>query len=333
MNHFSAPRVLKALLTTFSTSALIACPVQSETLNTLPFDQVYHMMPHNSYEYRLGKNSSPGMGLLLDKGYRSLEIDIFNRPGSSNDFVSHEGPGSRNSCKANSQNGSLNDCLQNIAQWLNENPIQEPVSLFLDLKDMPSWNLEEFISLEQTLKEQLAEAGLIQPQDLLSWTQQHTKQSLNLRHNIANSGWPNSQDMLKLGRVIVFYTAGSPEFYQSIIESQNSELAGFPCPNVKRAADFNAKGKFSGMNSNSSNWVVCGNIQWENDAQASAFLKAARDNHQINHIWEIEAELDFDRLADLQKALSYGAQFINRKDFSQPDDFDGQVNKRGKLNR
>lgn len=298
-------------------------------LGEQPFNSIYSMVPHNSYEYQLNNNSQSGLSLLLNKGYQSLEIDVFNKSGTGNDYVSHLSNGNANSCKANSANGSLEDCLRVINKWILQNKPSEPITLFVDLKDIKNWSIDEFKKLESTISTQLSDVNLIKPKDVLAWTAKHGGGGQSLRRSIARIGWPTLYSLSKIGGVMVFYTAGSPSFYQQAIEQIASELQGFPCPKVEAASDFTADGTAFGISKDASQWVVCGNLHWRDDDHAKGILAQAQQSNQINHIWEIRDDLDFDRYSDLSKALRFGAQFINRNDYDAPSSFNGKINKQG----
>ena len=124
---------------------LVAAPVDGAEKNPYPLDSVLQVNDvqvlgtHNSYHLRPDRSMRPDdasnyahspLDEQLESGIRSLEIDVQNGP----DFPVYHSiiVDQSSTCP------SFAECLDTIAQWSSANPGHVPITVFVELKELPT---------------------------------------------------------------------------------------------------------------------------------------------------------------------------------------------------
>ena len=127
-------------------SLLVAAPADgAATKNPYPLDNVLRVNDvqvlgtHNSYHLRPDRSMQPDdasnyahppLDEQLDSGIRSLEIDVQNGP----DFPVYHSI----IVDQSSNCPTFAGCLDTIAQWSSANPGHVPITVFVELKELPT---------------------------------------------------------------------------------------------------------------------------------------------------------------------------------------------------
>ncbi len=158
--------------------------------DSLLLNQIFQKSSHNSYEQEIALKEQLEMRFL-----RSVELDI-------QEFVNEDWMVFHDSCDRKTSVSMLSDGLRAIAQYHQENPHHQILSLFLDIKwdALRGEGTPQF--LDELLEKHLGDA-LFKPQHLLEKISSK-KPYQTLHHAIRIKKWP-TLGFLK-GRIMVYVT-------------------------------------------------------------------------------------------------------------------------------
>ncbi len=321
----------------------------------VPFNKMYYMMAHNSYEFNAGQAS--GVLKLLDSGYRSIEIDIWDKDGTGNDYINHGGTAPPtnykdvNHCGMDGGSVGVVDCFANIRSWRENNPTDVPILIFMDLKEgifsntRNDWGMPALRGLNDTIRDTLGAENMITPEEVRTAIAKKVGESQStqtLRHHVVKHGWPNVANTIKtrsegqvsmndLGKFMVFLTVGGMDGVEDYLRDFEGHSL-FICPNVTKASDFelNAGNHGGYTNFDEVKLLVCGNIKHAD--KAHELLNKNFASNMLNHYWLASGG----GINDYEYSWNYfsvahGAFTVNRnkEDFPEPETWGNRLPKLG----
>ncbi|WP_444935564.1 ricin-type beta-trefoil lectin domain protein [Microbulbifer sp. JMSA004] len=278
-------------------------------------DELYYLQPHNSYE-RLENGET--LTDWLDKGFRSLEIDVVDHgawQGSSHGpYVAHgQNDIGNHMCNSNGDDDRLEHCLGDIKSWLSVNTIEAPIMLYIDMKTnldwFNAWYADEIYLLDQYIQQELGDLQYSY-QDMLSYLQQISS-SENYRTTLKSTGWPSVGNLLNNGKkVIVIFTGGQSGNVNNRMESalDSYEMSAFLCPDIDTADPEEFTGSIDSIDSSSSQRIFCGNVQAGDHYQITA--NAAAETKQLMHLWDSSGDFSNTDYGYIFTAIAHGATAI-----------------------
>ena len=298
----------------------------------VPFNHVYYMVPHNTYEYDASRDDqASGITIMLNAGWRSLELDVEHNPRSTDDWVSHGYRKNQNTCSEGNDNTPLSGCFEDVMTWLQDNGDDLRVPIVIQLDTKGGFNSgHDLQGLSRQAVASLGEDNLITPQDVLSVlnTPEYRKSGPvmhSLRDAVARRGWPTMSDMMEQGKVLILFT-GHTEKFGAYIDSMRANTPGnwlFPCPPMQEIGDYVADSAPRGFSNVHRRWIVCGNVVWGDHKHE--VLNQAYASNQITLLWiesSVAGYADIEEYSHAYKAVAHGAQFISRnpKDYTYEGD-------------
>ncbi|WP_444888641.1 ricin-type beta-trefoil lectin domain protein [Microbulbifer sp. JMSA008] len=294
-----------------STPQLTAEPPQDDHR----IDQLYYLQPHNSYE-RLATEET--LTDWLDKGFRSLELDVVDHgpwQGSNHGpYVAHgQSDIGNHMCRSNGDNDRLVHCLDDIKAWLDNNELNAPLMLYIDMKPdsnwFAAWYADEIYVLDQYIKQHLGDLQFSY-QDLLAHLQASSPSS-NYRNTLKNIGWPTLGELQSQNKkVLVMFTGGQSGNVNNRMESalDNYPLHAFLCPDVDTADPEEFSGNIDSMDSSSSQKIFCGNVKAGDHYQITA--NEAANSKQLMHLWSSSGDFSNTDFGYSYIAVAHGASAI-----------------------
>jgi hypothetical protein len=256
--------------------------------------EAYMVQPHNSY------NRWASIKSWLQNGLRSLELDIVDSGDWENDangpYVAHDGGDTGNkNCSGNPDR--LGHCLRDIVSWLDANPGQGPVVVYVDMKTKASdyfndWKADEVWLLDNKVKSILG-SRMYTADELYSFATgtSYTSGAKTLRQAVSEKGWPVISTLA--GKVVIAYTGGR---YGAVNQTQGVGIEhimsrtgrklpyGFFCPDVENDPNEVVPGQsVDGMNNSTSQHLVCSNLKSQDHYQVTA--NRAHQHKQLIHLW------------------------------------------------
>lgn len=296
----------------------------------VPFNHAYYMVPHNTYEYDSSRrDQKSGIKIMLDAGWRSIELDVEHRDdsGTDDDWVSHGDQYNQNTCGEGRDNTYLSGCLKDVKDWLSHNGggLRVPIVIQLDTKGEYD-RADDLQGLSRQAVATLGAKDLITPQEIVAVlnTPRYRKSGPvigSLRDAVAQRGWPTMSDMMTQGRVLILFT-GHTRKYASYIDDMSANKSGnwiFPCPPMQDIGDYIADSSPRGYNNSQRHWIVCGNVVWGDHKHE--VLNQAYASNQMTLLWidpDVADYPDIEEYSHSYKAVAHGAQFISRnpKDYT-----------------
>lgn len=300
----------------------------------VPFNHVYYMVPHNTYEYDASRDDqASGITIMLNAGWRSIELDVEHRDdsGSNNDWVSHGDQYNQNTCGEGRDNTYLSGCLDDVKAWLklNGDSLAVPIVIQLDTKGEYDTS-DDLQGLSRQAVASLEEDNLITPHDIVRVlnTPKYRKSGPvihSLRDAVAQRGWPTMSDMMSEGKVLILFT-GHTQQYGAYIDDMPDDGSGnwiFPCPPMQELGDYVVDSAPRGYTNVQRSWIVCGNVVWGDHKHE--VLNQAYASNQITLLWidsSVAGYADIEEYSHAYKAVAHGAQFISRnpKDYTYRGD-------------
>ncbi|WP_444930633.1 ricin-type beta-trefoil lectin domain protein [Microbulbifer sp. SSSA002] len=308
--------ILTPLATNSNANSLHWPDYRAETISEEHrIDEIYYLQPHNSYE-RL--ESGETLTDWLDKGFRSLEIDIVDHDswqGSSlGPYVSHgQSDIGNHMCNSNGDDDRLKHCLDDIKSWLSSNTIEAPLMLYIDMKTnldwFNAWYADEIYLLDQYIQQELGDLQYSY-QDMLTHLQQSSP-STNYRNTLKNIGWPSVDSLLSNNKkVIVVFTGGQTGNVNDRMEStlDSYDIHAFLCPDIDTADPEEFSGNIDSIDSDSSQKIFCGNVQAGDHYQITA--NAASESKQLMHLWDSSGDFSNTDYGYIFIAIAQGATAI-----------------------
>jgi hypothetical protein len=230
---FALPVVAVTLLVTAVGVASSASPHPQDA--TLRVDNVQVLGTHNSYHLRPDRTmkpedasnyAHPPLDQQLASGIRSLEIDVQNGP----DYPVYHSI----ILDQSSNCPTLSACLGTIAQWSSANPGHVPITVFMELKEIPTdpklqpvidnfvqtnhlapWDATSLDGLDTVVRNSFGNQ-LVTPDEVRG-------KHATLRDAITSSGWPTLAKTR--GRVMVVFNS---EKHRDLYASGTPSLHGRP---------------------------------------------------------------------------------------------------------
>lgn len=276
-------------------------------------DQIYYIQPHNSYQ-----NSYGTLTTLLNKGYRSLELDVIDKGNWENDingpYVSHGSGGENGNCISGAGDDRLGQCLDEIVTWWNANSgnIQVPLMLYIDMKaswdPANAWYHDEILQLDNYVKGKLGSL-IYSYYDLTSHLKSFNSTN-NYRDTLKNNGWPNV-DNLK-GKIVVVFTGGRLGNVNSGMEAamntRGDLLNAILCPDIDTSDANEFSSNIDSISASTSNKFVCGNVKAGDHFQITA--NRASEYKQLMHLWSDSGDFSNTDYAYAWIATAHGASAV-----------------------
>jgi hypothetical protein len=256
------------------------------------FHEAYFAMQHNTFDY--------GATLTgwLDAGFRAVELDIIDRAAWENDpngpYVSHDASSGNKNCSGNPDR--LGHCLNDIVGWLNNNPGQGPILVFVDMKSswdpLNAWYASEVRLLDDKVRAILGNR-MYTTDELYQFAAgvPYAPGGMSLRAAVSTAGWPLLNSLSD--KVIIAYTGGRYGLHnqtqgggiENIMAQPGRNLPyGFFCPDVESTPNQIAPGgTVDGVSTATSQLFVCSNLKARDHYQIVA--NAAHTHKQLMHIW------------------------------------------------
>ncbi|GAB2884008.1 ricin-type beta-trefoil lectin domain protein [Microbulbifer echini] len=278
-------------------------------------DQLYYLQPHNSY-VRL--EASDRLTDWLDKGFRSLELDVVDHgpwQGSSyGPYVAHgQNDIGNHMCGSNGNEDRLVHCLDDIKSWLANNELSAPLMLYIDMKPnsnwLSAWHADEIYLLDQYIQQELGDLQFSY-QELITHLQASSP-STDYRNTLKNIGWPTLSELhSKNKKVLVVFTGGQSGNVNNRMESalDGYNLHAFLCPDIDTADPEEFSGNIDSIDSNSSRRIVCGNVKAGDHHQITA--NEAASSKQLMHLWSSSGDFSNTDFAYAYLAVAHGATAI-----------------------
>lgn len=287
----------------------------------VPYNHAYFMVPHNSYEFDPDSTSSSGLKALLNDGFRVLEIDIYNRSGTGDDYVAHYFPINDNHCEGD--NRGFDDCIKDIKAWLdsNNNDWPGPITVWIDTKGASSdWTKVDHHQTAYNIVRIFGDR-VVTPREIRDWArgQPGVSPTASLRQAVGSKGWPNmnlmDNDRNTGGSTdygdVIFILTGNTNALDDYAGWLESNIPLFVCPRVDDVDDFRRGSNPTGFSRAEAEWVVCGNFQWGDHRQQ--MMNESYNNNFISHVWEGSGGYaETETFAHSYISVAHGAQFISR---------------------
>jgi hypothetical protein len=328
MNPGYALRNIAALLTAIFVLSCataqaqgIAPPYAAAPLNPVVHrvHQAYYAMQHNTYEH--------GATLTgwYNQGFRAIELDVVDvgdwELDANGPYVSHDSNVGDRNCSGNPDR--IGHCLRDTLTWLDANPGQGPIVVFVDMKPAGGvstafdWDSSEVRLLDDKIR-QILGTRMYTGDELylaatgLPWAPGRT----SLRQAVSTAGWPLLASVSN--RVIVAYTGGRVLAtnqthgggIEYIVNTTGRLPYGFFCPDVESTPhQIVPGGTVDGVSNATSQFFVCSNIKARDHYQIAA--NASHTHKQLMHLWNSHVYAN-DSYTFNYIAVAHGASAIGR---------------------